>query len=177
MFTAVIDEDALCSPTVGVFTPATVPGGPVRPGEILGTLLRAGRTVSVVAPAGLAGAAMELRPAGSWVQYGDVLCRVGEGGSVALVSSQDGPSDVPTGHTAVRADTDGTAYMKPEPTAAPFVSVGDAVTAGTTVALVEVMKTFTPVRVTTDGVVVQVRVGDGDPVSANQVLLVLAPSK
>lgn len=168
-----IDGDQLTSPSVGTFTPATVAGGPLAPGALLGTLMRAGRAYEVRIPDGVAGAAVELLAAGSWVQCGTALCRVGEGSQGMHLATAAAATDVPDGHTGVRADTDGTVYLRPEPTAGPFVSEGQTVKAGTTLALVEVMKTFTPVRAPIDGTLTEVRVSDNGSVAADQVMFVL----
>lgn len=43
-------------------------------------------------------------------------------------------------------------YRRPAPDKAPFVEVGDAVEAGQTIGLIEIMKQFTEVRTETAGV-------------------------
>lgn len=175
MSTAMIDGERLLSPTPGTFRAATVLGGPIRPGAVLGTVWQAGQPVTVHVPEGIAGAALTLAD-GQWVQCGDVLCQVGEGVAGEFVAPTLASDDIPDGCTAVRAETDGTVYLRPEPTAPAFVALAQAVATGTTLALVEVMKTFTPVRAAFDGTVREVRVTDGQSVAADQVLLVIGPA-
>ena len=55
----------------------------------------------------------------------------------------------------------GVAYLSPEPGAKHFVKVGDTVHAGDTIALVEAMKTFNPIKTDIDGVVKEILVNDG----------------
>ena len=55
-------------------------------------------------------------------------------------------------------------YLAPEPGAKPFVHVGDNVKAGDTIALVEAMKTFNPIKSDIDGVVKEILVSDGTAV-------------
>ena len=83
-----------------------------------------------------------------------------------------------TGNHRILAPIDGIFYCRPSPEAPAFVSVGDRVVEGTTLGLVEVMKTFNPVRyggggAPAEGVVVAVEVVDQSEVSAGQVLLVI----
>ena len=99
------------------------------------------------------------------------------------VASAPASSDTP----AVKADTANTAisghvlkspmvgvvYMAPEPGAETFVSVGCAVKAGDTVALVEAMKTFNPIKADKDGVVKDILVTDGAAVEFDQPLIVI----
>jgi acetyl-CoA carboxylase biotin carboxyl carrier protein len=68
----------------------------------------------------------------------------------------------------------GIVYLSPSPTAQPYVQVGQAVAAGDTVALVEVMKMFTPVDAGASGVVDAVLVENGQHVDRGQPLLRLA---
>jgi acetyl-CoA carboxylase biotin carboxyl carrier protein len=63
---------------------------------------------------------------------------------------------VDDGTVAITAPVIGRFYAAPQPGAAPFVSVGDTVTADTTVGLVEVMKVFTHIPAGVDGVVTEV---------------------
>ena len=67
----------------------------------------------------------------------------------------------------------GTAYLAFEPGAKPFVSVGKKIKKGETVLIVEAMKTMNHVPSTSDGVVKEVCVEDGQPVEFGQKILIL----
>ncbi len=67
----------------------------------------------------------------------------------------------------------GVVYLAPEPGAETFVSVGKTVKAGDTVALVEAMKTFNPIKSDKDGVVKEILVTDGAAVEFEQPLIVI----
>jgi acetyl-CoA carboxylase biotin carboxyl carrier protein len=67
----------------------------------------------------------------------------------------------------------GVVYMAPEPGATPFVTVGATVKTGDTVALVEAMKTFNPIKSDKDGVVKEILVSDGAAVEFDQPLIVI----
>lgn len=67
----------------------------------------------------------------------------------------------------------GTVYLSPEPGAAAFVKVGDTVTAGQTLLVVEAMKTFNPVPAPRAGKVKQILVTDAQPVEFGEPLLIL----
>jgi len=68
----------------------------------------------------------------------------------------------------------GTAYLAPEPGAAPFVSVGSVVTEGQTLLIVEAMKVMNPIRAPRAGTVRQMMVANAAPVEFGEPLLVLA---
>lgn len=68
----------------------------------------------------------------------------------------------------------GTAYLSPSPNANPFVKVGDKVTAGQTIMIVEAMKTMNQIPATQDGVVASIEVDDGQPVEFGETLITLA---
>lgn len=70
----------------------------------------------------------------------------------------------------------GTFYEAPAPDADPFVAVGDAVTAGTTVCIVEAMKLMNEIESEVDGTVRQVCKEDGEPVSQGDVLFYIEPA-
>ena len=67
----------------------------------------------------------------------------------------------------------GTAYLSPEPGAKKFIEVGKKINKGDSVMIVEAMKTMNHVPSTSDGVVVEVCVEDGQPVEFGQKLVVL----
>jgi biotin carboxyl carrier protein len=64
----------------------------------------------------------------------------------------------------------GVFYRTPAPDKPPFKSDGEAVAAGDTVGLIEVMKTFTPVLAEEGGRLVKFLVDDEDAVMAGQPL-------
>ena len=67
----------------------------------------------------------------------------------------------------------GTAYHAPEPGAKKFVEVGKKIKKGDTIMIVEAMKTMNHVPSSSDGVVKEILVSDGQPVEFGQVLIVL----
>ena len=67
----------------------------------------------------------------------------------------------------------GTAYHAPEPGAKKFIEIGKKIKKGDTVMIVEAMKTMNHVPSTSDGVVKEIIVSDGQPVEFGQVLIVL----
>jgi acetyl-CoA carboxylase biotin carboxyl carrier protein len=67
----------------------------------------------------------------------------------------------------------GTAYLAPEPGAAPFVAVGAKVAKGDTLLIIEAMKVMNPLPAPRAGTVSQVLVSDGMPVEFGQALLVI----
>jgi acetyl-CoA carboxylase biotin carboxyl carrier protein len=67
----------------------------------------------------------------------------------------------------------GTAYLSAEPGAAPFVKIGDTVTEGQTVLVVEAMKTFNPIPAPRAGKVTAILVTDAQPVEYGEPLLIL----
>jgi acetyl-CoA carboxylase biotin carboxyl carrier protein len=74
---------------------------------------------------------------------------------------------------ALKSPMVGVVYLAPEPGAKTFVSVGASVKAGDTVALVEAMKTFNPIKSDKDGVVKEILVTDGAAVEFDQPLIVI----
>ena len=80
------------------------------------------------------------------------------------------------GTVTIVAPLMGRFYAKPEPGAAPFVSVGAEVTADTTVGLIEVMKVFTAVRAGVSGVVTEICVQDAEFIEYGHVLFRVRPA-
>jgi acetyl-CoA carboxylase biotin carboxyl carrier protein len=74
---------------------------------------------------------------------------------------------------AVKSPMVGTVYLQSQPGAAPFVRVGDRVSKGQTLLLVEAMKTMNPISAPRDGVVVELLVADGQPVEYGEPLAVI----
>ncbi|MDC3126127.1 acetyl-CoA carboxylase biotin carboxyl carrier protein subunit [Candidatus Pelagibacter sp.] len=67
----------------------------------------------------------------------------------------------------------GTAYHAPEPGAKKFVEVGKKIKKGDTIMIVEAMKTMNHVPSTSEGVVKEICVEDGQPVEFGQTIIIL----
>ncbi len=74
---------------------------------------------------------------------------------------------------AVTSPMVGTAYLSPEPGAAAFVSVGDKVTEGQTLMIVEAMKTMNHIPAPAGGTVKRILVEDGAPVEFGAPLMIV----
>lgn len=75
---------------------------------------------------------------------------------------------------ALKSPMVGTVYLAPEPEAANFVSVGDAVKEGDTLVIVEAMKVMNPITADKSGTVKAVLVENAQPVEFDQPLVVIA---
>ena len=89
----------------------------------------------------------------------------------AVQQKKDGENAI-TGHV-LKSPMVGVVYLAPEPGVTPFVKVGDSVKAGDTVALVEAMKTFNPIKSDIDGVVKEILVSDGTAVEFDMPIVVI----
>ena len=70
----------------------------------------------------------------------------------------------------------GTFYSSSSPDAPPFVSVGSAVRADTTVCIIEAMKVFTDIPAGVSGTIAEILVKNGQPVEFGQPLFRVNPS-
>src|SRR3954454_23329694 len=75
--------------------------------------------------------------------------------------------------TAIKSPMVGTAFLSTEPSAAPFVAVGDTVKPGDTLLIVEAMKVMNPITAPEGGVVKKIMVADAQPVEFDQPLLII----
>ena len=82
-----------------------------------------------------------------------------------------GPA-LPEGHV-VRSPMVGTFYASPAPDKPPFVTVGQSVNAGDTLAIVEAMKMFNPIEADVGGTVLAIVGESGQPVEFDQPLFVI----
>ena len=67
----------------------------------------------------------------------------------------------------------GVAYLSPSPDAPTYIKVGDTISEGQTICLIEAMKTFNPITATQAGKVKAVLIESGAPVEYNQPLFEL----
>jgi len=73
----------------------------------------------------------------------------------------------------VKSPMVGTVYLQPQPGAAPFCEIGDTVTEGQTLLIVEAMKTMNPISAPRAGKVVDILIADGDPIEFGEPLVIL----
>ncbi len=78
--------------------------------------------------------------------------------------------------TEVRAPMLGTFFRNPSPAEPAFVELGQIVTKGDPLCLVEVMKLYTTIDAPVSGVVAAIGADDAELVAHNQVLFVIEPS-
>jgi acetyl-CoA carboxylase biotin carboxyl carrier protein len=75
--------------------------------------------------------------------------------------------------TTVKSPMVGTAYLSPEPSAAPFIEVGKTVKSGDTLLIVEAMKVMNPITAPEAGTIKKVLIADGQPVEFDQPLVII----
>jgi acetyl-CoA carboxylase biotin carboxyl carrier protein len=95
--------------------------------------------------------------------------------SQAVAESESGTASIDhASHPgAVLSPMVGTAFVSPEPGAAPFVQVGAQVSVGQTVLIIEAMKTMNPIPASKSGIVKHILVSDGVPVEYGEVLMIV----
>ena len=71
----------------------------------------------------------------------------------------------------VKSPMVGTAYLAPDPSAKPFVTVGSKIKKGETVLIVEAMKTMNHIPATQDGIIEEILINDGEAVEFDQELI------
>jgi acetyl-CoA carboxylase biotin carboxyl carrier protein len=100
-----------------------------------------------------------------------VAAPVAAAAAPAAAVAEAAPAAAPA--NAVKSPMVGTAYLTPEPGAPAFVSVGDKVSAGDTLLIVEAMKVMNPITAPNGGTVKAVLVESGQPVEFDQPLMVI----
>ncbi len=83
------------------------------------------------------------------------------------------PAAVERTGDVVKSPMVGTVYLQPQPDAEPFVKVGDKVTEGQTLLIIEAMKTMNPIPATKSGTILEMLVTTGQPVEFGEPLAVI----
>lgn len=86
------------------------------------------------------------------------------------------PADDESKYLTIKSPMIGTFYRKPSPDKDLFVNVGDSVTSGTVVCVIEAMKLFNEIESEISGKIVKVLVDDATPVEFDQPLFLVDPS-
>ena len=114
-------------------------------------------------------------------QNGDIKIKVSKAVKISNINKVS--DNVVSNNKAVLSETDdgvrikspiiGTAYLAVEPSAKPFVQIGDKIKKGQTIMIVEAMKTMNHIPSTNDGEVKNILVKNGQPVEFGQTLIIL----
>lgn len=136
----------LVCPGVGFFTCAAGPGALLGPGQDAGVLFAAGRRVTLVTPARVAGRVTNERfeRVQEPVAYGMTLYELAplaEGSGVEEDQAVEGAAN----GLVLRATQTGRFYRRPAPDEPDYVEVGGEVQVGSAIGLIEIMKTFNQV--------------------------------
>lgn len=83
------------------------------------------------------------------------------------------PAKAASAGTPVKAPIVGTFYASSSPDAAPFVKIGDSVSAGQVLCIIEAMKLMNEIEAETGGVVREILVKNADPVEYGQTLFII----
>ncbi len=93
--------------------------------------------------------------------------------AAAPAAAPAAPAEPASSGTTVSSPMVGTAYLAPEPGAPVFIQVGDKVTEGQTILIIEAMKTMNHIPSTKSGTVKQILVDDAQPVEFGEPLIIV----
>ena len=155
------------STTVGTWLSRCADGDSLQEGQVIGVLRQATRWTQVLAPHVGSGKVARVKLGHVSVQYGTPLFEISESSDIDVEKSETG---LPSGVVEILAPMAGTIYFQPSPSEPVFASAGDLVAKNDTVALMEVMKSLTPVRVNRAGKIEMWLVENGAPVDAGQAI-------
>ena len=85
-------------------------------------------------------------------------------------ASEPTPPSVDPSLTPINAQMVGTFYTSASPDAAPFVKIGDSISKGQTLCIIEAMKLFNEIESDVDGVIAEICVKNGETVEFGQPL-------
>lgn len=85
------------------------------------------------------------------------------------------PAPVSKTTVEIKSPMIGTFYRTANPDSPPFISIGDKVSKGQTVCIIEAMKLFNEIESEVSGTIVKVMVENASPVEYDQVLFVVEP--
>jgi acetyl-CoA carboxylase biotin carboxyl carrier protein len=101
---------------------------------------------------------------------------IAQGELPAVQSSPVSQQDTTTKYLEVKSPMIGTFYRTSNPDSDPFVNVGDNITAGQTVCIIEAMKLFNEIESEVTGKVVKILVENSSPVEYDQPLFLIDPA-
>ncbi len=96
--------------------------------------------------------------------------------AVPVSTNEETKTEDDSKYITVKSPIIGTFYRKPSPDKPMFVSVGDTISEGDTVCIIEAMKLFNEIESEVSGKVVKILVDDASPVEFDQPLFLVDPS-
>ena len=93
-----------------------------------------------------------------------------------LAKEQDAASEEESKYLTIKAPIIGTFYRKPSPDKPAFVEIGDSVSEGSVLCVIEAMKLFNEIESEVSGKIVKILVEDSTPVEFDQPLFLIDPS-
>jgi acetyl-CoA carboxylase biotin carboxyl carrier protein len=93
--------------------------------------------------------------------------------AAAPTAESAAPAPAAPAGDVVKSPMVGTVYLQPQPGAKPFVQVGDRVSAGQTLLVVEAMKTMNPIPAPRAGVIAALLIEDAQPIEFGEPLIVI----
>src|SRR2546426_8497465 len=97
--------------------------------------------------------------------------------ATAAVAAEAAPSEPTEALHIIKSPIVGTFYSAPNPSAPPFVNVGDVVEVGRVLCIIEAMKLMNEIECEVAGEIVRVFVESGQPVEYGQPLFAVKPSQ
>ncbi|MEO8583632.1 MAG: acetyl-CoA carboxylase biotin carboxyl carrier protein [Flavitalea sp.] len=97
-------------------------------------------------------------------------------GSSAVSDKSKATADTPDNLITIKSPMIGTFYRSSTPGKPPFVEIGDEVTTGKVVCIIEAMKLFNEIESEVKGRIVKMLVDDASPVEYDQPLFLVDPS-
>ncbi len=96
--------------------------------------------------------------------------------SVSEEPKESAESKDKSNYVAIKSPMIGTFYESPNPESGPFVQVGDKISKGQTVCIVEAMKLFNEIEAEQAGIITEILIEDSSPVEFDQPLFLIDPA-
>jgi acetyl-CoA carboxylase biotin carboxyl carrier protein len=109
---------------------------------------------------------------------GTTTIKVGKGNKSTISNAASAPfspqekekSNEDNSLNLIKSPMVGTVYLSPEPDAKPFATVGAKIKKGSTIVIIEAMKTMNHIQATIDGELKELCVSDGEAIEFDQVI-------
>ncbi len=115
------------------------------------------------------GVDLKMKKGADLVQVAQAAMPAAPAPAAAPASSDAAPAEAPAGN-AITAPMVGTFYAASSPDAAAFVAVGDTISEGQTICIIEAMKVMNEIKAETSGTISAIVAKDGEPVQFGDTL-------